>query len=161
MERRQTLEQVFFSAKPSQLVKQSQTFQPGWDTLLGVWCKSISEASKILAGCKRIEKENLRRACWELQNWFSSMQLDSTLSAAARPFQLWATPQSSQEDDAPRTYPVQHGLAGSSPTLGCSANSSVGRPFPSHHQSSDDDGVSTDMSISDGPSRRRRGSRRS
>ena len=25
-----------------------------------VWCVSISEASKILAGCKRLEKENLR-----------------------------------------------------------------------------------------------------
>ena len=36
----------------------------------------------------------------------------------------------------------------------------MGRAFPSHHQSSDDDGVSTDMPISDGPSRRRRGSRR-
>ena len=48
-----------------------------------VWCASISEASEILAGCKRIEKENLRQARWELQNWFSSMQLDSTLSAAA------------------------------------------------------------------------------
>ena len=52
-----------------------------------VWCISISEASEILARCKRIEKENLRRAHWELQNWFSSMQLDSTLSATARPFQ--------------------------------------------------------------------------
>ena len=35
----------------------------------------------------------------------------------------------------------------------------MGRAFPSHHQSSDDDGVSTDMSISDRPSRRRFGSR--
>ena len=60
-----------------------------------VWCISISEASEILAGCKRIEKENLRRARWELQNRFSSMQLDSTLSATARPFHPWATPQSS------------------------------------------------------------------
>ena len=126
-----------------------------------VWCISISEASEILAGCKRIEKENLRRAHWELQNRFSSMQLDSTLSATAQPFQPWAAPQSSQEDDAPQTYPVQHGLAGSSPTPGCAADSPVGRAFPSHHQSSDDDGVSTDTSISDGPSRRRRGSRRS
>ena len=48
-----------------------------------VWCISISEASEILVGCKRIEKENLRQARWELQNQFSSMQLDSTLSAAA------------------------------------------------------------------------------
>ena len=37
----------------------------------------------------------------------------------------------------------------------------MGRAFPSHRQSSDDDGVSTDMSISDRPSRRRHGSRRS
>ena len=48
-----------------------------------VWCISISKASEILVGCKRIEKENLRQACWELQNRFSSMQLDSTLSATA------------------------------------------------------------------------------
>ena len=71
-----------------------------------VWCVSISEASEILAGCKGIEKENLRRAHWELQNRFSSMQLDSTLSATARPFQPRATPLSSREDDAPRSYPV-------------------------------------------------------
>ena len=116
-----------------------------------VWCVSISEASKILAGCKRIEKENLRRACWELQNQFSSMQLDSTLSATAQPFQAWATPQSSREDDAPQAYPVEHGLAGSSPTLGFAADSPVGRAFPSHHQSSDNDRVSRDTSISDGP----------
>ena len=137
---------------------------PTWMGYFARWrvrCMSISEASEILAGCKRIEKENLRRARWELQNQFSSMQLDSTLSAIAQPFQPRATPQSSQEDDVPQTYPVQHGLAGSSPTLGFAADSPVGGPFPSHRQSSDDNGVSTDMSISDGPSRRRRGSRRS
>ena len=63
---------------------------PTWMGYFARWrvrCISISEASEILAGCKRIEKENLRQAHWELQNWFSSMQLDSTLSAAARPFQ--------------------------------------------------------------------------
>ena len=65
-----------------------------------VWCVSISKASEILAGCKRIEKENLRRARWELQNRFSSMQLDSTLSATARLFQPWAALQSSREDEA-------------------------------------------------------------
>ena len=37
----------------------------------------------------------------------------------------------------------------------------MGRVFPSHRQSSDDDGVSTDTSISDRPSGRRHGSRRS
>ena len=105
-----------------------------------VWCVSISEASEILVGCKRIEKENLRQAHWELQNQFSSMQLYSTLSATARPFQARATPQSSREDEVPRTYPVQYGLAGSSPIWGFAADSPVARPFPSHRQSSDDDG---------------------
>ena len=59
---------------------------PTWMGYFARWsvqCISISEASEILAGCKRIEKENLRRASWELQNRFSSMQLDSTLSATA------------------------------------------------------------------------------
>ena len=71
---------------------------PTWMGYFARWrvrCISISEASEILVGCKRIEKENLRRARWELQNRFSSMQLDSTLSATARPFQPQATLQSS------------------------------------------------------------------
>ena len=137
---------------------------PTWMGYFARWrvqCVSISEASEILAGCKRIEKENLRRAHWELHNRVSSMQLDSTLSATARPFQPQATPQSSREDEVPQIHPVQHGLAGSSPTPGCAADSPVRRPFPNQCQSSDNDGVSMDMSISDGPSRRRRGSRRS
>ena len=82
---------------------------PTWMGYFARWrvkCVSISEASEILAGCKRIEKENLRQACWELQQWFSTMQLDSTLFATARPFQPWVAPQSSREDDAPRSHPV-------------------------------------------------------
>ena len=42
-------------------------------------------------------------------------------------------------------------MAGSSPTPGLAADSPVGRAFPSHHQSSDDDRVSTDTSISNKP----------
>ena len=127
---------------------------PTWMGYFARWrvkCVSISEASDILAGCNRIEKENLRRARWELQQRFSAMQLDSTLSATARPFQPRVALQSSQEDDAPRSHPVQHGLAGSSPTPGFAPDSPMKRAFPSHHQSSDDDGVSTDTSISDKP----------
>ena len=116
-----------------------------------VKCVSISEASEILAGCKRIEKESLRRARWELQQWFSTMQVDSTLSATAQPFQPRVAPQSSREDDAPRSLPVRRGLAGSSPTLGFAPDSPMRRAFPSHHQSSVDDRVSTDTSISDNP----------
>ena len=88
--------------------------------------------------------------------------MDSTLSATAQPFQPWVTLQSSREDDAPRSLPVQCGLAGSSPAPGFAPDSPRRRAFPSHHQSSDEDeGVSTDTSISDRPPRRRRGSRRS
>ena len=60
-----------------------------------VKCISISEVSEILAGCKRIEKESLRQACWELQQRFSALQVDSTLSTTAQPFQPRVTPQSS------------------------------------------------------------------
>ena len=71
---------------------------PTWMGYFATWrvkCISISEASEILAGCKRIEKESLRQACWELQQWFSALQVDSTLSATAQPFQPRVTPQSS------------------------------------------------------------------
>ena len=125
---------------------------PTWMGYFARWrvkCVSISEASEILVVCKRIEKENLRRAHWELQQWFSAMQLDSTLSATAQPLQPRVAPQSSREDDVPRSHPVRHGLAGSSPTPGFAPDSPMGRALPSHHQSSDDDGVSTDTSISD------------
>ena len=126
---------------------------PTWMGYFARWrvkCVSISEASEILAGCK-IEKENLRRAHWELQQRFSTLQLDTTLSATARPFQPRAAPQSSREDDAPRSHPAQHGLAGSSPTPSLAPDSPMRRALPSHHQSSDDDGVSTDTSILDRP----------
>ena len=137
---------------------------PTWMGYIARWkvkCVSISEASEILVGCKRIEKENLRQARWELQQRFSAMQLDSTLSATARPFQPRVAPQSSREDDASRSHPVQHGLAGSSPTPGFAPDSPMRRAFPSHHQSSDENGVSTDTSVSDKPPQRRHGSRRS
>ena len=61
----------------------------------------------------------------------------------------------------PRSHPVQHRLAGSSPTPGFTPNSPMRRALPSHHESSDDDRVSTDTSILDRPLCRRRGSRRS
>ena len=63
---------------------------PTWMGYFARWkvrCISISEASEILAGCKRLEKENWRQAHSDLQNRLSSMLLDSTLSATARPFQ--------------------------------------------------------------------------
>ena len=138
---------------------------PTWMGYFATWrvkCISISEASEILAGCKRIEKESLRHTRWELQQRFSTLQVDSTLSTTAQPFQPRVTPQSSRKDDVPRSFPVRRGLAGSSPAPGFAPDSPRRRAFPSHHQSSDEDKwVSTDTSIPDRPPRRRRGSRRS
>ena len=63
---------------------------PSWMGYPAKWrvqCVSVSEASEILAGCKRLEKEIWRRARWDLQNRLSSMRLNPTISATARPFQ--------------------------------------------------------------------------
>ena len=49
---------------------------PTWMGYFARWrvkCVSISEASEIVAECKRLEKENWRRARWELQKRFSAM----------------------------------------------------------------------------------------
>ena len=77
---------------------------PTWMGYFARWrvrCVSVSEASEILAGCKRLEKENWRRARWDLQHRLSSMQLNSPLSATARLFQPQATPSSALVDDIP------------------------------------------------------------
>ena len=67
----------------------------GYFTTWRVKCISTSEVGEILAGCKRIEKESPRQTRWELQQWFSALQVDSTLSAIAQPFQPQVTLQSS------------------------------------------------------------------
>ena len=82
---------------------------PTWMGHYATWrvkCISTSEAGEILVGCKRIEKESLRRAHWELQQRFSALQVGSSLSATAQPFQPRVAPQSSREDDVPRGSPV-------------------------------------------------------
>ena len=122
---------------------------------------SISEATEFVAQCKRLEKEKWRRAHWELQNWFSVMQVDSTLSATARPFQPQTALQSSREDDGPQAYPSRSGWAGSHPTSGLTVGSPVRRTSLGHPHSSDDDGVSSGASNQNRPLCRRHGSRRS
>ena len=87
------------------------------------------------------------------------MQLHSPLSATARPFQPGAAPSSALVDDAPQDYPAQDGLMRSSPPRGSTRGLPVREATPNHHYTSDEDGVSTDTSISDKPLRRRCGSR--
>ena len=135
---------------------------PTWMGYFARWrvrCISISEASEILAGCKRLEKESLRRTRWDLQHRFSSMQLHSPLSATARPFQLGATSSSTLVDHTPRDYPARDGPTRSSPPWGGTRGLPIREATPNHHYTFDDDGVFTDTSISDRPPCRRRGSR--
>ena len=120
---------------------------------------SVSKASEILAGCKRLEKENWRRAHWDLQHRLSSMQLNSPLSATARPFQPQATPSSALVDDIPRDYPARNGLERGSPTWGSTNGLPVRRATPNHHYTSDEEGVSTDTTISGKSLHKRHGGR--
>ena len=135
---------------------------PTWMGYFARWrvkCVSISEASEIVAGCKRLEKESWRRARWKLQKQFSAMQVDSTLSATARPFQPQIALLSSVEDDGPQAYPSRSGWAGNHPTSGLMVGSLVRRTSLGQHHSSDDDVVSSDASNQDRPLCRRHGSR--
>ena len=135
---------------------------PTWMAYFARWrvrCVSVSEASEILAGCKRLEKENWRRVCWDLQNRLSSMWLNSPLSATARPFQPQATSPSALVDDVLRNYPDWNGLVRGSSTMGLPTDPPVGGAPLNHHYSSDEDGVSTDTTVSGRSLRRRCGSR--
>ena len=87
------------------------------------------------------------------------MQLHSPLSATATPFQPGAASSSTLVDDTPRDYPARDGLTRSSPPRGSTRGLPVREATPNHHYTSNDDGVSTDTSISDRPPHRRRGSR--
>ena len=66
---------------------------PTWMGYTARWkvrCVSLAEANDILAGCKRLEKENRRRECLHFQEWLASMHQFTNLSANAIPFQLQA-----------------------------------------------------------------------
>ena len=113
---------------------------PTWMGYFARWrtkCVSVSEASEIVAGCKRLEKENWGQARWELQQQFSAIQVDLALSATARPFQPQAAPQSSNEDGGQAVYPARSGWSGSHPTLGLVPSSPVRRTSFSHPLSSE------------------------
>ena len=135
---------------------------PAWIRYFARWrvrCVSVSKASEILAGCKRLEKENWRRARWDLWNRLSSMQLNSPLSATTRPFQPQAASPSALVDDTLQDYPARNGLTGDSPPTGLTDGSPARRVPPNHHYTSDEEGVSTDTSTSVKSLRKRHGSR--
>ena len=88
------------------------------------------------------------------------MQLNSPLSATARPFQPQANPSLALVDDIPRDYPAQSGLARGSPTQGSTTGLPVRRATPNHRYTSDEEGVSTITTTISGKSlHKRHGSR--
>ena len=70
----------------SQAVSELPTWM-GYTARVRVRCISLTEANKILAGCKRLEKENRRREHLHFQEWLASMHQFSNLSANTIPFQ--------------------------------------------------------------------------
>ena len=63
---------------------------PTWMGYTARWrvrCVSLVEANEILAGCKRLEKENRRLERLHFQEWLTSMHQFTNLSANAIPFQ--------------------------------------------------------------------------
>ena len=79
------------------------------------------------------------------------MQLDSTLSATARPFQPQATLLLALVDGEHRDYPAQDGLTRGSPGAGFTVGSPVRRTPVNPHYTSDGEGASTDSNASDKP----------
>ena len=85
------------------------------------------------------------------------MQLNSTLSATARPFQPQATLPSALVDDIHQDYPARNGLTRGSPTMGLTTGSPVRRAPVNHRYTSDEEGVSTDTTTSGKSLRKRHG----
>ena len=89
-----------------------------------VKCVSVAEANEIVTACKRLERENWRRARWELQHRFSAMRLGSSLSAVAKPFQPQATSSSTLVASPPQGPVDPAGPRESSP-----ATAAIGTPY--------------------------------
>ena len=62
----------------------------GYTARWRVRCISLAEANEILAGCKRLEKENRRQERLHFQERLASIHEFTNLSANDVPFQLQA-----------------------------------------------------------------------
>ena len=139
---------------------------PTWMGLTAKWrvkCISLAKAKDILAGCKRLKRENRRRERQYFQERFAPMHQPSGLSVNAAPFQ----PQATVPMPRPAEMPSDHREArsrgpkdGLSPSRH-STTSSVGKipspmrgPYP---QTSDNDVTSAGGLVD--PSSRRKGKR--
>ena len=138
---------------------------PMWMGYTGRWrvrCVSLAEANEILAGCKRLEKENRRREHLHFQEWLASTHQFSNLSANAIPFQ----PQAALP--TPRPAGIAGGLlererdgatSDFSPPCRTSGSPLNRLSSPAHYphlQTSDDGGLTTDRSAAEFTSYKKR-----
>ena len=134
---------------------------PTWMGYPATWrvrCVSVTEASEIITACKRLERENWRRARWELQHRFSTMQLGSALSAVAKPFQP-QTASSSTLVASPPQGPVEPASPRESSPATAATGTPVCRGSPISHHASDEGETSPDTAVLERTSRRRRAGR--
>ena len=145
----------------SQAVSKIPTLM-GYTARWRVRCISLAEANEILAGCKRLEKENRRREHLHFQERLTSMHQFTNLSATAIPFQPQATLptprlagaagglQEHGRDGATTDFSPPHRIIGSP----------IGRlPSPTcyqHLQTSDDGGLTMDGSLAELSSHKKR-----
>ena len=148
---------------PEQGIQASQAIAkiPTWMGYPATWrvrCVSVTEASEIVTACKRLERENWRRARWELQHRFSTMRLGSTLSAVAKPFQPQTASSSMLVASPPQGSVSPAGPRESSPAA-VATRTPVCRGSSVPHHASDEGETSSDTSVPDRTSRRRRAGR--
>ena len=145
---------------------------PTWMGYTARWrvrCVSLTEANEILAGCKRLEKENRRRKCLHFQERLDSMHQFSNLSANAIPFQPQAALPTPRPAGVARGLPERERDGATSDfspprrTSGFPLNRLSSPTHYSHLPTSDDGGLTTDGSAAEFTSykkrRRSRGSK--
>ena len=130
----------------------------GYPATWRVWCVSVTEASEIVTACKRLERENWRRARWELQHRFSTMRLGSTLSTAVKPFQPQAASSSTLVASPPQGS-VNPAGPGESSQAAAATRTPTCRGSSVSHDASDEEEPPSDTSVRDRTSRRRRAGR--
>ena len=139
---------------------------PTWMGLTARWrvrCVSLTEANDILAGCKRLEKENRRWECLYFQERLASLHQPSGLSATAAPFQSRAAlpaPRLAEMASDPHEQEGSGPKAGFSPSHH-STTSSIGKvpsPIRGPYPQTSDDNVTSDVGLVD-PSSHKKGRR--
>ena len=136
---------------------------PTWMGLTAKWrvkCVSLAEAKDILAGCKRLKRENQRRERQYFQERFAPMHQPSGLSVNVAPFQPQAAvpmprlaEMPSDQPEAERRGP-KDGLSPSRRST-TSSVSKIPSPMRGPHPQTSDDDVTSDVGLVDLSSHRK------